>query len=127
MSDSQQKVNGAFDWYLEVFKNYANFNGRTQRRGYWYFVLFNILIGMGCGLIDYLLETAVGFGFVGIIYNLVLLVPTFALGARRLHDIGKSGWLQLLALIPLIGAIILIVWFATESTKAENQYGPYVE
>ncbi|MGL4675654.1 MAG: DUF805 domain-containing protein, partial [Wohlfahrtiimonas sp.] len=122
MSDSQQKVNGAFDWYLEAFRNYANFSGRTQRRGYWYFVLFNFLIGLGCGVIDYLLATALGFGFVGMIYNLAVLVPTFALGARRLHDIGKSGWLQLLILIPLVGAIILIVWFATESTKAENQY-----
>lgn len=118
---------GAFDWFLAAFKPYANFEGRTQRRGYWYFYLFYLIIGVVLGIIDIFISKIIGFDLLSTIFGLGTIIPFLALGARRLHDIGKSGWWQLIGLIPLIGAIILIVWFATASTPQDNQYGPYVE
>lgn len=124
MNGVQQE--NAFNWYLEAFRKYATFQGRTQRRGYWYFVLFNFLASIICVVIDYALAVTIGLSFVDMLYGLATLIPSLALGARRLHDIGKSGWWQLIALIPIIGWIILIVWMATESAHHDNQYGPYV-
>ena len=79
------------------------------------FVLFS------CGL-NIILEI-VGIDILGLIVSLALFVPSIALGARRLHDIGKSGWWQLLWLIPVIGWIVIIVFWAQETTSSDNQYG----
>lgn len=62
-------------------------------------------------------------GMLGLIYTLAIVIPSFAVGARRLHDIGRSGWWMLLGLVPLIGAIVLIVWYASEGTHGDNAYG----
>ena len=109
-----------FDYYLDVIKNkYAQFTGRARRSEYWYFVLFNILIGIGISLIDVFAGTA----FLNIIYSLAVLVPGLAVAVRRLHDTGRSGIWILIGLIPLIGVIVLIV-FMVEDSKPDNQYGP---
>ena len=100
---------------IEVcFNKFADFNGRATRPEYWWFTLFYILCYIVAFAIDPVIEVLVWFG---------LLIPGLAVGARRLHDINKSGWLQLISLIPLVGTIILIVWFATEGEKRKNQYG----
>ena len=96
------------------FYKYIEFNGRASRSEFWWFYLFVII----CWIIGFVLGPIIE----GIII-LGLLIPYIAVQARRLHDIGKSGWLQLISLIPLIGAIILIVWSATEGTKKKNKYG----
>ena len=100
-----------------ILKNYCNFEGRATRREFWMFFLFTFIIGFILGL----------FGKVGMYISyavsLALLLPNLGLSARRLHDINKSGWLLLLGLIPLVGAIILIVWFCKEGDKGANQYG----
>lgn len=106
--------------FLSVVKQYANFEGRARRQEYWMFFLVYILIYIGLAVIDAVL----GLGFLALIYALALLVPSISVAARRLHDTGRSGWWQLIALIPLIGAIILIVFLALDSTPGENQYGP---
>ena len=102
-------------------KNYVNFEGRSGRKEFWYAFLFNFVICFILGL----------FGRVGSIlscvWSLAVLLPFLGVGARRLHDINKSGWLLLLALIPLVGEIILIIWWAREGDNAENQYGPVPE
>lgn len=109
-----------FDYYLDAIKNkYAQFSGRARRSEYWYFVLFNFLIGIGLVMIDTFLGTA----FLNMIYSLLILIPGIAVGARRLHDIGKSGWWLLIALIPVIGIIVLIVFFVQDSQPHDNQYG----
>lgn len=95
------------------FSNYANFSGRSRRSEYWYATLFNFLMSLIIGSIPY----------VGTIWALVVFIPSLAVCARRLHDIGKSGWWYLLNFIPLVGSIILIVWFCKDSTEA-NQWGP---
>ena len=96
------------------FYKYIEFNGRASRSEFWWFCLFVII----CWIIGFALGP-----IIEAIIILGLLIPYIAVQARRLHDIGKSGWLQLISLIPLIGAIILIVWSATEGTKKKNKYG----
>lgn len=112
------------NWYLGVLKKYATFTGRAQRAEYWYFVLFSTIVSIVLTILDAIFGTLSpsGTGLLSGIYSLAVLIPYIAVGARRLHDIGKSGWWQLIALIPLIGAILLIIWFATDS-KEDNQYG----
>jgi uncharacterized membrane protein YhaH (DUF805 family) len=116
-----------FNWYKKVmFENYANFNGRARRSEYWYFALMNLIIL----IIAAVLDNALGFNFspfpYGYLYITVALasfIPGLAVAVRRLHDVGKSGWFYFIALIPLIGAIWLLVLFFTEGNKGENQYG----
>jgi uncharacterized membrane protein YhaH (DUF805 family) len=116
-----------------VFDNYANFKGRARRSEFWYYVLANIIIAFVIGFVEGLLgfgnleTTSTSFnysgGVISNIYSLLVLVPGLAVGVRRLHDTGKSGWNYLLILIPLAGAIILIVFFATEGESGPNKYG----
>lgn len=97
------------------FKNYTNFSGRSRRSEYWWFCLFNMIVSF---LLNLILSDIAG------LWTLVILVPTLSLVVRRLHDIGKSGWWYLIALIPLVGGIILLVWFCKDSDPQTNQWGP---
>jgi uncharacterized membrane protein YhaH (DUF805 family) len=115
------------NYYLSVLKKYAVFSGRSQRAEYWYFFLFNIIIGFVLGFIDGIIGTydpVSGYGLISGLYMFAVLIPGIAVGIRRLHDIGKSGWMLLIALIPLIGAIWLLVLMATDSNPGDNKYGP---
>ncbi|SHF65231.1 Uncharacterized membrane protein YhaH, DUF805 family [Mariniphaga anaerophila] len=107
-------------WYLKVLNQYADFNGRARRQEYWMFVVFNIIFSAAAGAIDSILGTYMVFAG---IYALALLIPALAVSVRRLHDIGKSGWMLLIVLIPAIGAIWLIILMATEGQSTNNQYG----
>lgn len=99
------------NWYKKVvFENYANFNGRARRSEYWYFILFNAIFSLVLTLIDNLLGLQFGTadsGVLNTIYSLAVFIPSLAVSVRRLHDIGKSGWLLLIA----YGAIILLAVF----------------
>ena len=111
-----------------VFNNYANFNGRARRSEYWYFVLFTMCVNVILSVIGRFFAgsdamTMVITAITGI-FSLAIIVTQIAVAVRRLHDIGKSGWLYLLILIPLVGQILLIVWFCTDSQPGDNQYGP---
>ncbi len=123
------------EWYLKVLRKYADFSGRARRKEYWMFVLFNMIFMIAAMLLDKLLGTtfkmdtgygtqALPYGYLYLLYGLAVLVPSLAVGVRRLHDLGKSGWMLLISLIPLIGAIWLLVLFVTEGTRGENSYGP---
>ncbi len=108
------------NWYLDVLKNkYAQFDGRAHRQEFWMFVLINFLISFAVGLV----ASFIGLKFLSYVYSLALFVPSIALAARRLHDINRSGWWQLIAIIPIIGWIIIIIWYATDSNAGSNQYG----
>jgi uncharacterized membrane protein YhaH (DUF805 family) len=115
-------------WYLEALKKYAVFSGRSRRMEYWYFVLFNIIVSIVLGAIDGLLlgtlDSGMGVGLLSGIYSLAVLIPTLAVTVRRLHDIDRSGWWILIGLVPLIGAIVLLVFALLEGTPGDNQYGP---
>ncbi|MCR5455054.1 MAG: DUF805 domain-containing protein [Bacteroidales bacterium] len=110
--------------YLNVIKNhYADFEGRARRREYWMFFLFNFLIAMVLSFLATKTESML-VNIVSTLYSLAVLLPGIAVGIRRLHDTGKSGWYLLIGLIPFVGAIILIVFFIMDSQPGDNQYGP---
>jgi uncharacterized membrane protein YhaH (DUF805 family) len=118
------------DWATRPLKKYADFSGRAPRAEYWWFYLL-VLVVYFVGMI---LDSMVGSNFAGSGYGmftalvgLALLIPSIAAGVRRLHDTNRSGWWLLIAFIPLIGAIVLLVFFVTEGTQGSNEYGenPY--
>ena len=113
------------NWYLEVLKKYAVFAGRSRRKEYWMFTLFNVIIYLVLIFIDITagLANKGGCGPLSTIYSLAVLIPGIAVSVRRLHDINRSGWWFFIALIPLIGAIILLVFMVRDSQQGENQYG----
>jgi uncharacterized membrane protein YhaH (DUF805 family) len=102
-----------------VLSQYATFSGRARRSEYWFWVLATFLVSIVAGIIDVI----IGMQILQYVVILATIVPNLAVGARRLHDIGKSGWWQLIGIIPIVGWIIVIVWFATDS-QADNEYGP---
>ena len=103
-----------------VFSKYAVFTGRAARPEFWWFALFNIIASMIVGAID---QAIFGHEVLGIVYALGVLLPGIAVAVRRLHDIDRSGWWLLVVLIPVIGWILLIYWYASEGTPGANQYG----
>lgn len=109
-------------WYLEVMRKYAVFSGRARRKEYWMFVLFNILISFVLGFATGLIGAILGkgpalLGTVNLIYSLALLVPSIAVGVRRMHDTGRSGWWLL---FPVVNLVLLCF----DSEPDENEYGP---
>jgi uncharacterized membrane protein YhaH (DUF805 family) len=102
--------------------NITNFAGRAARPEFWWWILAVWLAEIVVGLI---LGRGNGFlAFIAYVIYLILWLATIAVGCRRLHDTGKSGWLQLLALIPCVGIIILIIFWVQPGTPGDNQYGP---
>ena len=90
------------------------------------FVLFNFIIAFALGVVDGLcgwVSPEVGLGALGGIYTLAVFIPGLAVAVRRLHDIGKSGWNLLLGIIPLVGAIVLLVWFCRDGERMSNAWG----
>ncbi|HBB56655.1 TPA: DUF805 domain-containing protein [Patescibacteria group bacterium] len=106
------------NYYLSVLKKYAVFSGRARRAEYWYFVLFNIIIALGLGLFEWFSGIASGTdGSVLVsIYQLAILIPSIAVGVRRMHDVNKSSWF---ILIPIYNLILAV----TDGTKGDNKYG----
>ena len=107
------------DYFLGAYKKYADFTGRARRKEFWMFVLFYFIVSIVLGIVD----SIIGFQLLGLLFSLGSLIPSLAIGARRLHDTGRSGWWQLLYLIPLIGLIIMIV-FLVQDSHPDNEYGP---
>ena len=135
-------------WYLKVIKHYADFSGRARRKELWMFVLLNGIFANAIMVLENVLGVTafyfanvatifdnvlgiatpdlfenIGFGWLYLSYNFAVLVPSFAVGARRFHDIGKSGWNYFIGLIPLAGVIILLFWFSKNGQAVENQWG----
>ena len=114
------------DEYVAVLKKYAVFSGRARRREYWMFILINVIVAVVLGLI----EAFAGIsgnrqpGLLSSLYSLAVLLPSLGVAVRRLHDTGRSGWWLLINLIPLVGTIVLLVFFLQDSEPGENQYGP---
>lgn len=109
------------EWYIKVLKNYANFKGRARRREYWMFVLFNFIFAIVAFVLDFVLGT---YMMIYGLYLLATLVPSLAVLVRRLHDVGKSGGWFFIILIPLVGAIWMLVLLVTDGTAGDNPYGP---
>lgn len=112
-------------WYIKVLKQYADFNGRARRQEYWMFVLFNFIIAMVLGLAEAMVRDIPmgGTSLLSSLYSLAVLLPSLAVGARRLHDTGRSGWWLLIGLLPCIGWIVLLVFAVQDSQPGQNLYG----
>jgi uncharacterized membrane protein YhaH (DUF805 family) len=113
------------NWFVTVLMRYAQFRGRASRSEYWYFFLIYFVISILLGLLDAVLGIGVGtnMGLLSGILGLALLVPSLAVGVRRLHDIDKSGWWLLVAFVPLVGWIILLVFACRASDPGPNRFG----
>jgi uncharacterized membrane protein YhaH (DUF805 family) len=114
------------EWYLKCLRQFADFKGRARRKEYWMFTLFNIIFSIAAAILDNLFGIAdpeLGYGLIYAVYLLAMLIPGLAVAVRRLHDTGNSGWMILIAFIPLIGAIWLLVLFVKEGDKGNNRYG----
>lgn len=108
------------NWYLGCWKKFAEFSGRARRTEYWMFVLFNFLASFAVGIVDGIVGA--NGALVGL-YNLAVLIPSLAVGVRRLHDTGRSGWWMLISVIPVIGWIVLLVFLCQDSQPGDNGYG----
>ncbi len=106
------------DYFIGALKKYADFSGRARRTEFWMYSLFYMIFYVALSIVDSFL----GMGLLTSIFALGMLIPTLSIGARRLHDTGRSGWWQLIGIVPLIGAIVLIVFFVQDSHD-ENSYG----
>ncbi len=129
------------------FSHYATFSGRAQRSQFWWWYLFLVIVSAVLNVIDSLIGWGIGkqtyeftmndqitqfespgVGFLALIWGLVVLIPTLAVMARRLHDTDRSGWWilwgYLLAIVCCIGFIILLVFWIQRGTTGENKYGP---
>jgi uncharacterized membrane protein YhaH (DUF805 family) len=105
------------------FKNYVNFSSRASRSEYWFWILFSVV-----GQIVFAIADAMtGIRVLSVLFVLSTLLPGIAVAVRRLHDLDKSGWFLLLVLVPLVGAIILIIWACQEGTAGPNRFGSPAE
>jgi uncharacterized membrane protein YhaH (DUF805 family) len=116
------------DWMLMPLRRYAEFSGRSRRKEYWMFYLFCIIVAVVLSVIEGILGLT---GMVGGVYGplttiflLGILIPSIAAGIRRLHDTDRSGWWMLIGLVPLIGPIVLLVFFVSDGTNGPNKFGP---
>ena len=109
------------EWYFEVFRKYAEFEGRSRRSEYWMFFLINVVVSIGLGIAEGIVG---GGGLLSLLYMLVTIIPSLAVTVRRLHDTGRSGMWMLILFVPLIGLILFLVYTAQDSEAGTNQYGP---
>ena len=119
------------NYYISVLKKYATFGGRARRKEFWMFVLFNFIFAMVAVVLDNVLGLTVHFpgsiidyGYIYYAYALFTMIPNLAVTVRRLHDVGKSGWMFFIVLIPIAGGIWLLVLLCKDSEPGINKYGP---
>ena len=106
------------EYYILAFKKFAEFTGRARRKEYWMFFLFNGIFSLVLGVFS----AMIGSDAIAGLYSLIVLIPSIALAARRLHDIGRSGWWQLIVFVPIIG-LIVIIYFLVQDSHDDNEYG----
>ena len=116
------------NWFLMALKNYVGFSGRSRRSEYWYFTLFYLVIAIVLSVLDGIVfggsVDGNGTPVLSGLFMLAMLLPSIAVGIRRLHDTDRSGWWLLMGLVPLVGFIVLIVFFVQDSKPGDNRFGP---
>jgi uncharacterized membrane protein YhaH (DUF805 family) len=107
-------------WTLVVLQRYAKFDGRARRCEFWWFALASTIIGTVLALLG---AASSIFTILYFIYVLGVIIPTVAVGVRRLHDTDRSGWWYLIVVVPVVGAIVLLLLFVLDTTPGTNRYG----
>lgn len=107
--------------YLNCWKHYADFSGRACLSEYWMFVLINLLIGLLLAVPEFVMGREAS--ILSSIYSLIVFIPSLAVFVRRLHDVGKSGWMFFVSFIPVVGIIWLLILLCTDSQEGSNEYG----
>jgi uncharacterized membrane protein YhaH (DUF805 family) len=118
---------GIWDAVGRAFGQYVTFSGRARRAEFWYFSLFVIIVDLIAAVLDGVLfggGVEHSGGPIGAIWGLATFLPAISVAVRRLHDTGRSGWWWWLAVIPVVGWIILIIWYATRGESGPNRFGP---
>jgi uncharacterized membrane protein YhaH (DUF805 family) len=110
-------------WYTDVLRRYTDFDGRSDRPEFWWFGLINLIVSLVLWAIGIAAFGFQGGQLVAVLYGLVTLLPALGVEIRRLHDTNRSGWWILIGLIPIIGGITLIVFFASAGTQGSNGFG----
>lgn len=110
------------NWKKVVLENYANFSGRARRAEFWWFWLANVVVYVVLAIIAGAVSEI--FWLLYVVFALAMIVPSIAVAIRRLHDTNKTGWLLLVGLVPLIGPIVLLVFYLLDSDRGTNTYGP---
>lgn len=114
-------------WFLIALKKYVDFSGRARRKEYWYFFLFYLLFYFAAAFIDGMFgafDSEDGMALLTTVFALAMLLPSITVGVRRLHDTGRSGWWLLIALVPVLGALVLLFFSVQDSEPGDNRFGP---
>lgn len=124
------------DWMLMPLRRYADFSGRSRRKEFWMFFLFNVIVSIamftvlivGAVLSDTENDRTSPLLWIGLaltaLWSLAIVIPTIAVHVRRFHDQEQSGWMYLINFVPLIGGLIVLVFMLLPGTKGPNRYGP---
>ncbi|MDE8650875.1 DUF805 domain-containing protein [Novosphingobium album (ex Liu et al. 2023)] len=116
------------EWMLLPLKRYADFNGRSRRKEYWFFLLGAFIAAILLGIVEGILGlNGMVFGVYGpltLLLIVAIIVPSIAVQVRRFHDQDKSGWFVLLSFIPFVGGLIVLVFMCLEGTRGPNRFGP---
>lgn len=118
------------NWYWQVWKSFGDFAGRSRREEYWMFFLFNVIVQVALFLLIYVFSAmdvkplAMISIPLTVAYYLAVFIPWLAVSVRRLHDTDRSGWWLFLALLPVLGEIVLLVFYVQDGTPGANRYGP---
>lgn len=113
-----------FEAIAAVIRRYAEFAGRSRRAEYWFWTLFTMVAGLCLTILDLVMFPYHEWGPLSSLFSIAFFVPGLAVSVRRLHDIDRSGWWLLIGLVPLIGLILLIIWFTRKGTTGDNRFGP---
>jgi uncharacterized membrane protein YhaH (DUF805 family) len=108
------------DYFLDAYREYANFQGRASRQQYWMFYLFYMIAYILLFMLDVMIGTT---GLLSGLFALGSFIPSIAIAARRLHDTNRTGWWQLLLLVPIIGGLVLLFFLVSKGTEGENRFG----
>ncbi len=108
-------------WYVDVLKNYVGFSGRARRTEFWMFALISFVVATVLTIVENIISMP---GTLSSLYNLAVLLPSLAVAMRRLHDTGRSGFWLLLIFIPILGWLVLLIFYILEGTPGDNEYGP---
>lgn len=109
------------NWYIGVLKNYVGFSGRARRQEFWMFILINSIVSAVLNVIQTMMGMEIP--WISVIYIIVTLLPNLAVSVRRLHDTNRSGFWVLLNFLPVIGWIILIIFYCKEGVSGTNRFG----